>query len=371
METNYLYWFKDLYQDICHRDDIFSLLSSNVSEPTAVLQELIEAGRGRLAELMATSNEWGHPALLKAIAQRQGLAPENITPANGASNAITLVCQALLKKGDRVVIEHPVYQPLELVPNSMGAEVIRLERRSPDFGIDQDRLASLIDKNTKLIILTNLHNPSTSYLQKEELLQIAGIAKKASPGIRILIDEIYGDLVPEGFTYAAALDDCFATISSLSKVYGLSLLRCGWIAADIKTSVRIRKQWAMTEGCGSRILDSISVVVFENIDRFLKRSLRMSEANRKIALEILTPLIDQGILSGPIPRYGCIYFPRIKKAEKLAVTLREKHKIYVVPGSFFGAPEHIRIGFGGEAAIVSRNLGKFADILRSEDKIIK
>lgn len=365
METNYLYWFKDLYQDLCHRDDIFSLLSSNVSEPTAFLQELVETSHSRLAELMATSNEWGHPALLKAIARRQGLAPENITLANGASNAITLVCQALLKKGDRVVIEHPVYQPLELVPSSMGAEVVRMERRSPEFGIDHGQLASLIDKKTKLIILTNLHNPSTSYLQKQELLQIAGIAKKASPEIRILIDEIYGDLVPEGFPYAAALDDGFVTISSLSKAYGLSLLRCGWIAADEKTSARIRKQWAMTEGCGSRILESISALVFENLDQFLKRSLGVAGANRKIALEILSPLIEQGILSGPIPHYGCIYFPRIKNAEKMVEILRKKHNIYVVPGSFFGAPENIRIGFGGEAEIVSRNLEKFAGVLQS------
>ncbi len=364
METNYLSWFKDLYQDICHRGDVFSLLSSNVSEPTAMLQELVEANRGRLSELMATSNEWGHPELLRAIAQRQGLAPENIVPANGASNAIALVCQALLKKGDQVIIEQPVYQPLEIYPKLIGAEIVTLERDPKYFCFDLSRLRDIITPKTKLFILTNPHNPTGAYLGKPELLQICAVAKKANPEIKILVDEIYGDFVTEGFHTAAGLADCFIVISSLSKVYGLSLLRCGWIAADEKTAEQIRKQWAITEGCGSRILESISTLVFENMDEFLKRSLQIAEINRKIMADALGPLINQGTLSGQIPRYGCIYFPRVKNAGSMADLLRDKYKVYVVPGSFFGDPECIRIGFGGDKNKLIKSLNAFIDGLK-------
>jgi aspartate/methionine/tyrosine aminotransferase len=362
-DQNYLSWFKDLYQDIWHREDVFSLLSSNVSEPTKLLQDLVENNRDRMSELLNMSNEWGHPALLEAIADKQKLLPENITLSNGASNGISLVCQALLKRDDRVIIEHPVYQPLEIAARSVGAEVTWLERKAPGYRIDLNAFAGLVDKNTKLVILTNLHNPSASFIDRVELLKIADIAKAANPDIKILVDEIYGDFVGKDFPYAAALDECFITISSFSKVYGLSLLRCGWIAADRMTTKIIREQWAKTEGCGSRLLESISVLVFEDLGTFLERTRKIVDENRILVKESLAPLIERRILKGDIPEYGCIYFPEIGHIKDTADYLKEKHSIYTVPGDFFGKPECIRIGFGGEKGKLSASLEKLVGAL--------
>ena len=113
-----------------------------------------------------------------------------IWPVNGASNAIYLVCRGYLNKGDHVVIESPVYEPLIATPDFIGCNISYLKRTPPDYRIDLDRLDKLLTPETKMLILTNLHNPSGAHLNNDSLLEIAELAKSRNKNIRILVDEI-------------------------------------------------------------------------------------------------------------------------------------------------------------------------------------
>ena len=106
--------------------------------------------------------------------------------------------------------------------------------------IDIDEIRRAVSNRTKLIILTNPHNPTSVSVSDEILAEIGRIAE--SVGAWILVDEVYLDT-----DYGGQLRSCFhlgarfVITNSLTKAYGLSGLRCGWILANPALAWRIRK----------------------------------------------------------------------------------------------------------------------------------
>src|SRR5262245_4153911 len=182
---------------------------------------------------------YGYPPLQKVIAAHHGVDPDCVVEAAGTSMANHLAMAAVLEPGDEVLIEQPAYGPLLDVANYLGARVKRLPRRFESrFAIDLEELRRAITPATRLIVLTNLHNPSGALLSTDMLLAIGKMAHRAKT--RVLVDEVYlemlfGKAAPFCFSLgksiASAGENPFIVTSSLTKVYGLSGLRCGWILA--------------------------------------------------------------------------------------------------------------------------------------------
>src|SRR3546814_7008928 len=80
-----------------------------------------------------------------------------------------LALATLITPGDEVLIEHPVYEPLLAAAGFLGARVKRFVR-SPDegFRLDPDAVAQALTPATRLVIITNLHNPSGAYADRSE-----------------------------------------------------------------------------------------------------------------------------------------------------------------------------------------------------------
>jgi aspartate/methionine/tyrosine aminotransferase len=369
MDKDYLSWFKALDIALQDRRDCFQLLSSNVYEPLDMLENHIKQNWDELRRLQSYNNDWGHPVLKQLIAARYGVKPANILLTNGCTNATYLAIISQVKPGDTVICETPAYQPMWQTAELLGAKVKWLKRRPPHYGVDPDELAGLIDKKTSLVVLTNLHNPSGAHLCKKELAGIARAVRRKNRKTRILMDEVFRDFVPD--QPACTIDQVYLSTGSLSKVYGLSHLECGWILADKKTIDRISPYFVLSDGNGSRYLESMSAVVFEYLDTYLSRSRDIVARNRKELVKAAGPLIKEGLISNDIPEQGCIWFPKIagyRNAGKLTDLLAKRYRVYVVPGRFFGDAGRIRIGFGGRPEAIRKSIAAFAGALRSKDK---
>ena len=82
----------------------------------------------------------------------------------------------------------------------------------------------------------------------------------------------------------------------------------------------------------------------------------------------MKPLIDREFIEGTVPENSCIYFPRIKGVEdtrEFTQQLADRRKVFVVPGHFFGTPEHIRIGLGINPQRLQIGLEQLADEILS------
>lgn len=366
--TDYLAWARHISDYLHDHVDTDDLFNSAVSAPRDML--LDDLRRAWQADLMARFDEntsWGHPRIIEAIAAHYGIAgPDRLLLTSGASMGFVLVARALLQPGDHAIVELPHYQPFTSVLALMGVRVTLLQRSGPTYRVDPDALAAVITPRTRLIVLSNPHNPTGALTADGDLLALAAVARQH--GIRIVVDEVYRDLVSGPPRPAALLDDTLITISSLSKAYGLGMVRIGWIAAAPDVITQIRPVHTLYENTNSPIMQAIASVVFENLAHYQARAQQLVAENRPLVEAFAALLRDSGAISGDVPPQGCLFFPHItgvRDTGRLVDTLITRHQVVAVPGEFFGAPGHLRIGFGGPRPMLKRGLEKLAAALES------
>ncbi len=344
---DYLAWFKDLDARLSKSRGVHSLISSNVSEPLDMLEELIRENVDELIQLQKYNNDWGHPVLKERIAARYGVGPGNVLLTNGCTNATYLAVVSHVRRGDTFVCETPAYQPMWQSAAFVGARIKWLRRRPPHYTVDPEELGRLVDGHTAMAALTNLHNPSGARLARSELREIAAAVRRRNRRARILVDEVFREFVTD--KSACTVDPIFISTGSLSKVYGLSHLDCGWVLADKLTIERIWPFFTMSDGNGSRYLESLSAVVFSRLDHYLRRAKGLVEQNRQALCRAMEPLLLEGLLEGRIPEHGCIWFPAIRGVRNTGSFCRYAarcHRVHVVPGEYFGDRSRFRVGFG-------------------------
>jgi hypothetical protein len=372
-------WIKQQVEAIEHQPldrRICNLSTSGVHTPTidSWFQRTCEERLPLLLEQMNATNEFGLSALKDAIRQTYRV-PEDreIYPTPGASGGYRLLCESLFAgaSGSEVLVESPTYQPLPSLPSRYGAKVVFVPlpiKRSP--GDLATAFSRSVRPTTTALVVSNLHNPTGGFLTRDEAAELARAATAVSPKVTIVIDETFLGLGPEPFRTAADLDPCIVTVSSLTKTFGLGQLRCGWLIADKERYPQLLDDWVQFEGIGSKVLEALGVIAFNQIDTLLRESREHLETNRRLVETGLDPLKRASLLEGEVPTHGCLAFPRWKGRTALdlvAAKLREEFGVLVSPGRFFGADcaEHFRIGFGGSEDVVREGLERLARGLRA------
>jgi aspartate/methionine/tyrosine aminotransferase len=305
---------------------------------------------------------YGYEPLLERLARKSGVTPDCIVAAAGTSMANHLAMAALLEPGDDVLIEQPSYGPVLEVASYLGANVLRFERRAErDFEIDPEEVARRMTPKTRLICVTNLHNPSGALIGEETLTRIGEIAEKA--GALTLVDEVYLDMVYDPPVRSSVhLGRNFVVTTSLTKAYGLSGLRCGWIVAQPELAKRM---WRLNDLFGATPVhpgELLSVAALDHLNKIDARARALLATNRQ-ALEAF--FSERSDLEGFRSRWGTVSFPRLKKGsvDEFCEFLRARYETSVVPGRFFEMPDHFRIGMGGDAEMTAEGLKRLGAAL--------
>jgi aspartate/methionine/tyrosine aminotransferase len=360
----YLYWAKT------RPAAAFDLAASNLLACT--LDDL--PGACEAVDLTAP-DRGGYPPLVEAIAAHYGVAPGRVVTASGCSAANFLAIGALVGPGDTVLMEGPWYDQITGACRLMGARVETFDRRFEEgYRIDVDAVKARITGETKLVIITSPHNPSGMPLDRDTLVALQAVAEDA--GVHVLVDEVYLDVTnmlhdPPGrarpravprahgrYTPAALVGDRLLSISSLTKSYGLSGLRCGWIIAAPEIAERARRVRDVIDNIGAAPADRLSALAFANIDHLAMRAFELVSTNRDLARAFFARHPDLE-LAGPIE--ATIAFPRLKGVSDtgpFVTRLFDEHGVAVVPGSFFGAPAHIRLSLGGATETLAAGLAR-------------
>jgi aspartate/methionine/tyrosine aminotransferase len=242
----------------------------------------------------------------------------------------------------------------------LGANVRRFARRFEN-GFRIEDLESLVSPNTRLIVLTNLHNPSGVLIDEAELKQIGEIARGA--GARVLVDEVYMETLFEDSPRTSFhLGNEFVVTSSLTKAFGLSGLRCGWIFAEPELAKRM---WLLHDLFASTPVHSgerLSVVAMQQLGKIGARAKELLDRNRRLLNEFLDTREDLEVIR---PEFGTVMFPRVRRqsADDLCQLLREKYETSVVPGRFFEMPAHFRVGIAGDTGVLEAGLERLASAL--------
>ena len=349
--SSYLAWAK------LHSNARFNLASSGVSDyPMAELPVRIED-----LEIGGTG-PYGFKPLMERLAAKAGVPGACVVYTHGTSMANYIALTALIHFGDEVLIERPTYDPLLTILNHIGAKISRFDRPADKgFRVDLGELERKLTPQTRLVVLCNLHNPSGAFSDDNVMRQVGELAAKV--GARVLVDEVYLEtLFDQPWRSAFHLGPNFVITSSLTKAYGLSGIRCGWILAQPELVLRMWQVVDFTYGSPVHPAELLAVIVLDNMNRVRDRARALLEPNRALVNAFLA---KHPALDCEPSRFGTTVFPRLKvgHAGAFVKMLREQFETSVVPGEFFEQPQHFRIGFCGTAETVRGGLDRLGAAL--------
>jgi aspartate/methionine/tyrosine aminotransferase len=310
---------------------------------------------------------YGYAPLQRAIASKCGVDPDCVVAATGTSMANHLAMATLIDPGDEVLIEQPTYELLTSTLLYLGAALKTFVRDEDNgYALDPAAVRCAITPATKLIVLTNLHNPSSALASDSVLREIGDLARGV--GAHVLVDEVYLDAVYTDTPKTSYhLGPEFIVTTSLTKVYGLSGLRCGWILAKPDLA---RAMWRLNDLFASTPVhpaDLLSVVALENLDHIRERGRKTVETDRVLLREFL---IRQEGLSSPRTEFGTTAILRLAKdnVDDFLARLRTEHETSAVPGHFFGLPNHFRVGMGVNTEMFREGLQRISRALATSLK---
>ncbi len=351
MNSPYMQWAK------LHSGSTYNLASSGLMHyPLADLQAKWED-----LELSGPSF-YGYEPLQQALAQKCRVDSACVVATNGASMANHLAMAAAFAPGDEVLFEHPTYELLVSTAQFLGAQVRYFKRNFDDnFRIDPAEVERVLTRRTKLIVISNLHNPSGVFTDNDTLKQIGELARGI--GARVLVDEVYREAMFEAMPPSAFhLGEEFMVTNSLTKAYGLSGLRCGWILAEPELA---KKMWRLNDLFGvipAHVAERLSVIALAQLDRIARRAREILQVNRNLLNTFFDARDD---LLAVKTEFGMISFPKLLRGdvESLCRRLREKYETTVVPGRFFDMPQHFRLAIGGPTETLRAGLERLGHAL--------
>jgi aspartate/methionine/tyrosine aminotransferase len=248
------------------------------------------------------------------------------------------------------------------VARYLGAKVKRFARRFEEgFRILPKEIEQQVSANTRLLVITNLHNPTGVLTDVETLKEVGEIARRIRA--RILVDEVYLETLFEGSPRTSfRLGNEFVVTNSLTKAFGLSGLRCGWILAEPELA---RRMWLLNDIFAATPVhagERLSVLALQQIEEIAERSRSLLDRNHLLMNQFLDTRTDLETIR---PAFGTTMFPRLRtgSADSLCELLRERYDTSVVPGSFFEMPSHFRIGLGGDSESLAQGLERLGDAL--------
>lgn len=308
-----------------------------------------EAAKAALDEgfVHYTSN-YGDAALLKAIADKlekdNGITvdvSDEIIVTIGASEAIFYAMMSFINPGDEVIIPTPSWVNCPYCTNMAGATPIEVPLRiENDLVLDPDDVAEKIAPRTKMIIITNPHNPTGAVIDQERLLEIGRLAEMHN--LIVLSDEIYERLVYDGakaFSLASApgLRERVITVGGFSKAYSMTGWRLGYVAAPHElTRVMVRiHQYATT--CATSFAQKGAIAALTSPQDCVKSMVQESDRRRRLIVSRLNEIPG---FRCPLPKGAFYCFPSIKElglsSQELSEYLLHECLVASVPGSAFG-----------------------------------
>jgi aspartate/methionine/tyrosine aminotransferase len=292
----------------------------------------------------APEGEAGDPVLRRLIGDRYRVPVERVFATAGTSLANFLVHLALAR-GGHVVAETPAYEALHRLPGAVGGTVSTFRRdESRGWRIDPASLDAALRPGTRLISVTDLHNPSGARLHADDLALLLDRAGRHDA--RVLVDEVYLEMALEPARTAALRHPRVVVTNSLTKAHGLGGLRIGWILASPEDVVRIAEWNDLV--CPAHPTPSIEIAkaYLPRADAFLARTRAEAAARLEQADAWVRSRRDVSWVKPAGGITGLLRLPRGLDGDSFARTARARHGVVVIPGSFFQSPGHVRVSYG-------------------------
>lgn len=304
---------------------------------------------------------------------------DQIVVSTGAKQSLANTFLAILNEGDEVIIPTPYWVSYpELVKLAGGVPVFINTNKENDYKYSAKELRNLITSKTKAILVNSPNNPTGSIYTREELTEIAELAKEYD--LIIISDEIYEKLIYDNekhISIASISKDSYErtiVINGLSKAYAMTGWRIGYSASSkeiaklmssvqshVTSNINSVSQYAAIEALNGP-QDSIKIMIKEFEKR---RNYMIGRINKIQGLSIIRP-------KGAFYIMVCIenYFGKeingeiINSSLYFSKSLLNEENVAVIPGSAFGLDNYIRLSYATSMEIIEEGLNRLEKYLR-------
>lgn len=268
--------------------------------------------------------------------------PENITVTVGASQALYVCLQALINKGDEVLIPDPGFLSYDAFVKLAEGKMVPISlKEENEFQMTPEDVLDKITDKTKAIILNSPANPTGAVMQKEDIKGIAEIAEDHN--VFLLSDEVYEHIIYEGKHYSAGrYTDNAITINAFSKTYAMTGFRIGYIAAKPEITEEILKVHQYNVACTSSLSQIAGLeallgpqdCVIEMVAEFKRRR------------DLIVKRLNEMGIPFKAPKGAFYAFPKVNNSVEF-VNEAIKAGVIVVNGASFGkcGDGHFRISY--------------------------
>ncbi|NNJ71800.1 MAG: aminotransferase class I/II-fold pyridoxal phosphate-dependent enzyme, partial [Enterobacterales bacterium] len=162
-----------------------------------------------------------------------------VTVTSGATEAIFVAIQSVVKPGDEVIIFDPAYDSYDPAVRLAGGKAVHLPLTEESFAIDWQLLSDSINSRTRLVIINSPHNPTGAILRDGDLERLADLLENTD--CLLLSDEVYEHIIFENEAHASVLKnqrlaERSFVVSSFGKTYHMTGWKIGYCVAPAKLS---------------------------------------------------------------------------------------------------------------------------------------
>jgi len=298
----------------------------------------------------------GTPSLKKAIIRymeenyNRVVAPENVIVSAGAKQSLYNVLFSIINPQDEVIILAPYWVSYpEMVKMVYGIPVVV----TPEDGSFHPRMEDIqqaVSSYTKAIIVNSPNNPSGVVYSEEFIAEIVEFCE--SKNIYLIMDDIYHKLVFDGrkaaLAYSYTQKDLESTkvlvVNGVSKLYGMTGFRIGWVVANRKLVEVMNNVQAQTTSCTSVVLQAAAEGALTGMQSIVE-SLRLAiQNNRDVTMQELRSFTDIKVVK-PQGTFYCLpdFRAYSQNSVELSNFLLKKAFVVTVPGKEFGMEGHLRL----------------------------
>ena len=298
----------------------------------------------------------------------QRIPANQVVISNGAKHSLTNVLLTLLNDGDEVILLKPFWVSYPEMVKLAGGVPVMVEMKD-DLTPDLEAIEAAVSDKTKAIIVNNPNNPSGAVYPKTAMEALMKLA--IDRDFYVISDEIYNELVFEGELGMSLLESFsladtpnLIVVNGISKSYGLTGMRIGWVIAGDEVANGMTKIQGQTASCASVLSQKVALAVMADKETIAEDLRNEMDENRKFLLDYFKGK-DKIRLAAP---KGAFYaFPDISALteddEMFAERLLNEKYVATVPGSAFGMKGYIRMSYSCTKDELVEALKRFDDFI--------
>lgn len=321
----------------------------------------------------------GLPELRAAVAARYkkdfkvSFADSEVAITTGGKQALYLACQALLNRGDEVIVPSPYWPTFPEAVRLAGARPILVPTLEKDgFKITARLISKATGPRTKAVILNSPCNPTGSIIDPEDLLVIGDMAARRK--FTLLYDDTYARLVYGRHDTTAlqalrdAVGDRLVVLGTTSKSFCMTGWRIGWVLGPRPLVDACAALASHSTQCPASFAQVGAVEALTGPQKFVQ-DLVAEYRRRRDFLHAALSAIPRVTCVQPagafylFPNVARYLGPKVHSTIEMAQGLLEQERVAVVPGEGFGAPGFLRVSFARPMADLQAGAERIAAFL--------